>query len=231
VTKRLAYNDVYQHFKDNDCELLTKEYKNILTKMDYKCQCGNISSITLGNLMAGKRCMKCSGTPKFSFEHVRDTFKNRGCELLETKYEGIFTKMKYKCICGNISQICFNDFKQGQFCHDCAIGKRSGEKHYNYNPNLTDEERKSNDTRVHIAEYRKWRKEVYKRDNYICQKCLIKSRYLNAHHIENWASNRELRYKNSNGITLCKLCHNEFHRIYGKKNNNSEQINKFIKSV
>ena len=82
-------------------------------------------------------------------------------------------------------------------------------------------------------EYNSWRKEVYERDNYTCQKCKMKrisssQPSLNAHHIYNFSSNEELRTELSNGITLCEKCHNEFHSIYGKKNNNLEQLNEFL---
>lgn len=82
-------------------------------------------------------------------------------------------------------------------------------------------------------EYNSWRKEVYERDNYTCQKCKMKrisssQPSLNAHHIYNFSSNEKLRTELSNGITLCEKCHNEFHSIYGKKNNNLEQLNEFL---
>jgi predicted restriction endonuclease len=53
-------------------------------------------------------------------------------------------------------------------------------------------------------QYKKWRKEVYKRDNHTCQwpGCSCKKR-LNAHHIKTWANFPGLRFDVNNGITLC----------------------------
>ena len=39
------YKYVKQYFKENNCELLSTEYKNNRQKLDYKCSCGNISQI------------------------------------------------------------------------------------------------------------------------------------------------------------------------------------------
>ena len=83
------------------------------------------------------------------------------------------------------------------------------------------------------ADYRNWRKSVFDRDCYTCQCCGArngngKSVVLASHHIENWATNEEKRYDIDNGVTLCDDCHVRFHSIYGKKNNNIEQLNEFI---
>jgi hypothetical protein len=75
---------------------------------------------------------------------------------------------------------------------------------------------------------RLWREKVFKRDNWVCQKCKIKGIYLHPHHIQNFSQYPELRFKIDNGITLCKDCHMEFHNLYGRQNNNKKQINKFL---
>ena len=75
---------------------------------------------------------------------------------------------------------------------------------------------------------KRWRNRVFKKDNYTCRKCGKVGWTLNAHHIENFPTKKELRFKTSNGITFCKMCHKEFHNRYGLKNNNLEQVKEFI---
>lgn len=74
----------------------------------------------------------------------------------------------------------------------------------------------------------KWRKSVYMRDNYTCQKCWEKGGRLHAHHILNFKTNEELRTELYNGITLCEKDHKAFHKTYGLKNNTREQLIEFL---
>ena len=56
-------------------------------------------------------------------------------------------------------------------------------------------------------EYKQWRSDVFERDNWTCQTCQARGVYLEAHHIKSWAKHPELRHEVSNGVTLCKPCH------------------------
>ncbi len=60
-------------------------------------------------------------------------------------------------------------------------------------------------------EYREWRLMVFGRDNFTCQDCGKRGTYLEAHHIKKWKYYPQLRFKVSNGITLCKICHKKLH--------------------
>lgn len=80
-------------------------------------------------------------------------------------------------------------------------------------------------------EYIKWRKSVFERDHFTCQKCGKTHCNINAHHIYNWKDFENLRYNIDNGITLCEKCHIQFHSIYGKRNNTEEQLNIFLHLV
>lgn len=84
-------------------------------------------------------------------------------------------------------------------------------------------------------DFRLWRKAVFERDNYTCQKCNIRNKTglgrtveLHPHHIFNFSEYESLRFDTDNGITLCKECHNNFHNIFGRKENNLRQIKIFI---
>ena len=76
-------------------------------------------------------------------------------------------------------------------------------------------------------DFKIWREEVFKRDGNSCQKCGSKER-INPHHIFNFAQHIDKRFDVNNGITLCHKHHSEFHKIYGRKDNNLQQLNEFL---
>lgn len=77
-------------------------------------------------------------------------------------------------------------------------------------------------------EYRAWRKYIFEKCDYTCQKCGIRGHLLNAHHIHNYATNKELRFDINNGIALCENCHKEFHHINGYLDTDDKQLEKFL---
>jgi len=97
-------------------------------------------------------------------------------------------------------------------------GYKAGEDHHNWQGGISSK----NDKLRHTFEIRLWRKSVFERDNFTCQKYNIKGGNLNAHHINNFADFPELRTSIENGITLSEKAHKEFHSLYGKRNNTKE---------
>jgi len=94
-----------------------------------------------------------------------------------------------------------------KYCsRECSFKDKVGVKAGNYKDGKSLEREKAR-LGYQLA---KWRKEVYKRDNYTCQNCGSK-RHLNAHHILSWADNKEKRFIISNGVTLCEECHGKIH--------------------
>lgn len=121
--KKIDKEFVKQYFFDNGCELLD-EYINSKTKMKYICNCGNKSEILFDNFKKGVRCYDCgrkktTQKQKLTQEYVENYFKKQNCELLDI-YTNYKTKMKYKCSCGNISEIRFCNFQKGNRCMECS---------------------------------------------------------------------------------------------------------------
>lgn len=88
--------------------------------------------------------------------------------------------------------------------------RRFGEDNGNWRGGITCENYQARNTQ----ELKGWRRAVYQRDNYTCQRCGATSsrkHKLNAHHIKTFAEYPELRFEVDNGITFCKGCHKYEH--------------------
>ena len=227
-----TYEFVKNYFENYDCILLSKKYENAFKILKYRCSCGNISNIIFNSFQQGGRCKKCgvkkvANKTRHSYKCIKKYFKDNNCILKSKTYKNEFALLNYICICGSNSIIRFKDFKRGSRCKQCGNEKRSGKNHYNYNPNLTDEDRM--DRRL-LSDYRVWVKKVFIKNDYTCQRCNKRgSITLNAHHIESWGSCVKLRFNKNNGITFCIDCHIKFHKKYGYGNNTKKQIDEYLK--
>lgn len=128
-----------------------------------------------------------------------------GYEKARKKYQSIEERIKASCRSQGISVENFNGFRRKI---DSQIRNRS--------------------------EYKEWRMNVFRRDNFTCQCCGKHGGSLNAHHIENFKTNPEKRLSIDNGITLCEECHlikypSSFHSLYGQSDNNRWQLDEYIK--
>lgn len=209
----------------------------IIKELDYRksrlwvlchCECGNYKEIQFRSVK--RSVTKSCGCDKNTIAIKRND--------LEGKTFGTLTAIKivgktsrncaiWECICkcGKITNISRSNLKRSKSCG--CLKNPSGENSPFYKHDKTDEERFSPRSRT-IPGYVTWRKSIFERDNYTCQKCKEKSGILNAHHIENYATNKDKRIDMNNAITLCKTCHKEFHKIYGNTSNNKEQLNKYL---
>jgi len=103
-------------------------------------------------------------------------------------------------------------------------GKWVGKNHPNWKGGITT----INITIRNSVEYKLWRKSVFERDSYTCQKTGQCGGKLVAHHINNFADNKDIRLAIDNGVTLSEKSHREFHKIYSKRNNTREQLIEFF---
>lgn len=136
-TQKLTHEFVKKFFSDNGCELLSTEYKNARTHLDYRCSCGNVSRIIFDSFRRGHRCNTCAQKVRnqkltYTLEYVKKFFRKHGCELLSDMYENSHDLLVFQCHCGNESKITFNNFRERKRCGNCGIEARSGENHYEW---------------------------------------------------------------------------------------------------
>lgn len=222
----------------NGHKLISDEYKNAKVKLNILCPNNHEFEMNLNDFKSGHRCNFCkteeiSNALKLDFCYIKNFIETSaiGYELLSDEYISTNDKLIIKCNNNHVFNMTFHCFKDSkQRCPICAIEKRSGENHWNWQGGIAPER----SSLMVKFEYKNWRMLVFKRDNFTCQCCGNSSRGdLEAHHIESFSNNKELRYEISNGIALCKYCHNSrykgsFHNIYGTQNINSKMFNEYL---
>lgn len=220
---------VNNYYLEQGCVLLDVFVPASTDKLRYLCVCGNESSMSWYKFNAGHRCQSCRTAKatiarrKYTMADVSKLFTERGKTLLACgEFVNSSTPLKYKCSCGNESHITLNNFLRGKDCRYCGNAKISNAM---MDPNITDEERI---TKRHYPEYKAWRIAVFTRDDYTCQCCGERGGVINAHHIRNYADNKDVRTDIDNGVTLCKQCHGNFHSIYGVRNTDADQLAEFM---
>jgi hypothetical protein len=79
------------------------------------------------------------------------------------------------------------------------------------------------------AEYKEWRLKVYRRDHYCCQMpgCSSKTKKIHAHHVFPRKDYPEKMFDVSNGITLCRKCHE---MTYGKEMQFTDAFDRIVRN-
>ncbi len=113
---------------------------------------------------------------------------------------------------------------------DCYIRNRSrnfkprpsirGKNHHNWKGGVTPK----NLIIRNSVEMKKWRHDVFKRDDYTCQNCKQRGGKLNADHIKPFCLYPESRFDLDNGRTLCVECHKLIGWSLFKMNNPRQRI-------
>ena len=118
-------------------------------------------------------------------------------------------KSTFKCLqCGKkFEEYTFMEKRKKLCSRDCLYKWQETSLKGKNNPNW----RNGISTEANIvrtsAEYERWKKTVFKRDDFTCQLCGIRGGDLNAHHILSFRDFPEYRLTVDNGITYCVECH------------------------
>lgn len=127
--------------------------------------------------------------------------RNRETMCCSVECTAIYKQKPTKCsVCGTIY---ISNNGTGKMCDSCKakLGTR----------------------KMFVDELKAWKLSVHKKDNCECFVCGCKDD-LNAHHIYQWADNRDIRFLVENGITLCREHHVQVHKMYKSGTLSSEEL-------
>ena len=122
---RKPFDEVKKSFTKRGYELLSTEYINNNTPVEYKCPEGHLGKIMFSNFSSGHGCRKCTDIKRGDryrkpFEEVKKSFFEKGYTLLSTEYKNNKVPLEYKCPEGHFGKISFNDLSSGYRCAKCS---------------------------------------------------------------------------------------------------------------
>jgi ribosomal protein S27AE len=185
--------------------------RNIGINTKWKClSCGYEYNSNFSNVRKFLGCRQCVGNKKDItldyYNKIETRFNIKRISEIPTNSH---SKIQWKCDKGHILNYSYQELNLLLFSPTCKICFPFIERS------------------MYETYYTTWSKKIkdkYKR----CQKCGSYSQ-LEAHHIKNRRDNPELILNEDNGACLCNICHDKFHRIFGRRNTNLEQLVQFIK--
>jgi len=115
--------------KNTDAILLSSDYINFNTKMEFECRCGSKFEKTFNDVYYNLKatCRKCSiaeraSSQKYNLEDVANYIEdNSNCKLLNESITDISTDILHiQCRCGGVFESKFSYFRGGKReCHEC----------------------------------------------------------------------------------------------------------------
>lgn len=179
-------------------------------------------------------CQRCA-SHEASFKDLTGKIFGRLAVIQVSDKRGNDGQFYFDCICecGNEKAVSSQSLLSGG-ARSCGCLQRevasermaslTGSKNYKWDSTRTDEDR---DSFHRSTGHRKWREAVLERDGNECVRC-DSAEDLHAHHIYPYSEYPEMREDVDNGVTLCKICHDEFHLEYGQVGVADEELAAFL---
>lgn len=175
----------------------------------FSCDCGNLTEASLNNVKSGttKSCGCLKSVPRKRLDLAGKKF---GRLTVESYFSTENGKARWlcSCVCGKKSITTSMHLTRGKTksCGCLQIESR-------YRPNKP-------------IGSQKWAR-IVKSVQVCCANC-GSSENLNAHHIKPVSTNMNLEKDFSNGVSLCRRCHTDFHLRYGKYHHGSSELSDFL---
>jgi hypothetical protein len=117
---KLSYEFVKDYFEKKGCTLISKEYIDSNTKLNYLCPLGHTHSTTFHIFKnSNNSCPSSALNTRYSYEQVKEFFERKGYTLVSTEYVNNKTPLVYICNRGHQHVTRLNNLQQGNSCPTC----------------------------------------------------------------------------------------------------------------
>jgi len=116
--------DIRNGFEARGYILLSEEYENAHSRLDYICPEKHLNSMSWLNFRHGSECPDCAietirKKTKFSTKKVRESFEKEGYILLTKEYKNANQKLKFRCISDHEHETTWGRWNSGVRCISC----------------------------------------------------------------------------------------------------------------
>lgn len=124
----LTYEEIKKITIENGCELVSKEYINVKTPLEFKCKCGKHFIKPFAVFKISPRCRECYKKSItwniIGVEKIKSEISKFGVELISENISVKKDIVKIKCKCGNIYEDkILNAERRGYECLECRKNK------------------------------------------------------------------------------------------------------------
>jgi len=201
--RKVKYEYVKNSFEKEGYILISKEYINNSSKLEYVCPQNHNHSIVWHAWVNGKRCPYCSRKAKPTLEQVKKSFALENYTLLSTEYINNSTSLEYICSYGHKHSISWGHWESHKRrCPTCRYINNSGADNFNWKGGISFE------PYCEAWKDREYKQDIRDRDGNRCLNpyCDSPNRNdLTIHHIDYDKKN----CRPSNLITVCRSCNSK----------------------
>lgn len=121
MSKKKTIEEVKEYALKFNYICLSNYYINSHVKLKFMCPNKHIFEMPSYKFFQGRRCIKCSGSEKYTFNFVEEYIQKFNYTLLSKEYKDSKTLLKLKCSQDHICYISFNKFKNSKIrCPTCS---------------------------------------------------------------------------------------------------------------
>ena len=179
------YGDRIEFIKPNDNNF----YPTFKTKIKCKCNtCGNIMFETVGNILCGRKRLKCCEAYKKTYcseedviKRIKEKLQNDNLDFSKFVYKGMHTKCTVICKLHGAFEATPNNLLLGKGCKQCGIEKRAEKMKKSHHQYVSDCEKvHGTGSFIYLTKYNGYSNPI----TYKCTKCGKNTTTIAGKHLE-----------------------------------------------